>query len=200
MENELLEAQAGRDLALLEAMLEVLPDYLTQDELYYPLNNPDWPRLTLGGFLLRLRLVEAAYNRLDDSQREAVQRILVQFNEVVQEYKTHLLARLHAEFQARLRQWEHYLQELENDPAEHADFYASEVENRLVLQLLDDFLASSQVSAANPDAARLVTLDRHLADHWQHGDFILPGEVQSAYTGADDWWLYGWPDFPEKDE
>lgn len=199
MENESLEVQAGRDLALLEAMLEVLPDYLTQDELYYPLNNPDWPRLTLGGFLLRLRLVEAAYNRLDDSQRESVQRILVQFNEVIQDYKTHLVARLREEFQARLHQWDNYLRELQEDPAEHADFFPAEVENRLVLQLLDDFLASSQVSAANPHRAQLDELDRRLSLNWQHGDFLLPRAVQSAYTAADDWWLYGRPDFPPKD-
>lgn len=200
MDEETLEAQAGRDLALLEAMLEALPDYLTQSELYYPLNNPYWPRLTLGGVLLRLRRVEAAYNRLDDSQREAVQRILVRFNEIIQEYKSHLVARVHAEYQARLRQWDHYLSELEHDPHQHADFYSSEVENRLILQLLEEFLTSSQVSAASPDRARLDELDRHLAENWQEGDFILPLAVQSAYTAADDWWLYGRPDFPPRDD
>lgn len=197
MDENTLEALAGRDLAVLEAMLAALPDYLTQPELYYPLNNPDWPRLTIGGFLLRLRLVEAAYNRLDDSQREAVQRILVRFNEIIHEYKAHLVQRVHAEFQARLRQWRSYLDELERYPREHADFYKSEVENRLILQLLAEFLNSSQIDAANPDLPELESLDAHLAGNWQQGDFILPRAVQSAYTGADDWWLYGQPDFPE---
>ena len=46
----------NNDLDILQSMVEELANYLSSDVLYWPMFKANYPKMTLGGYLMRQRL------------------------------------------------------------------------------------------------------------------------------------------------
>jgi len=47
-----------KDLDILKAMVEELTNYLSSDVLYWPMFKASYPKMTLGGYLMRQRRLQ----------------------------------------------------------------------------------------------------------------------------------------------
>ena len=188
-----------QDLAVLEVMVENMADYLSVDSLFYPLSNPRYPRLTMGGFWMREERLSALSFLLDPDQLRWLQEIKDRFEGVSMSHRYQIRQKAGEELQARLRQWRGYLKGFEQDKDETRAYYANDVQVRLVLDILLGKFGGTSDELAPAVAEEVATLDARLSNIWQAGSFVWPSDWGSAYPQDDYWWLYGLPNAPVND-
>lgn len=183
----------AQDAAVLIAMAEQMPEYLDSDILYWPAPRGGMPMLTLGGYLLREHRLLALANRLSPEQQADVGAAIGRVNQALAERIVRFEKKADAELDARLRQWEEFLKDMEHDTFDRTSNYGNAVETRAIIQaLLDRLSLPPYQSEARPEQ-RLATLDTRLRNRFQPGDFVWPEAWQAAYPQPDYWWLYGTP-------
>jgi len=182
-----------RDLRILEAMAAEMDDYLRNGNLFWPLGDSSFPRLTLGGYLMREHRLDALRQRLDQPDRNRLEAAEAQFKEALVEKVVAFERRAHEEIRARLRQWNEYLKELRDPSLSAGDYYGSAVETRAMLSALQNKLESPPYQLDRRVLNELASFDRVLANYWEAGDFIWPEEWTPAYPRQPYWWLYGRP-------
>jgi hypothetical protein len=179
------------ELGYLEAGLEILEDYLLSADLYWtigaipPPGEPAFRQLTLGGLLLNAqRLLARTLSPAQDRQR---QELGAKLDDFIHRHPVAWERKASREFQARLKLWANFLNEYRDDPENHADRYAYEVERRVMLQLLTPY--ARQISRAEQDL--LVSLDKVLEAVFVPGKFIWDAEVAGKFDREVFWYLYG---------
>lgn len=185
-----------QDLTILEAMIENMADYLSVDSLFYPLPNPSYPRLTMGGYWMREERLSALSFLLDAAQQSRLQEIQAKFSEISVNNPHQIRQKAGEELQARLRQWRGYLKGFEQDKDESEAYYSNDVQVRLVLDILLSKFGGTSDELAPTVAEEVATLDVRLNNIWQAGSFVWPSDWRSAYPEDDYWWLYGLPNAP----
>lgn len=183
----------AQDAAVLAAMAGQMADYLDSEVLFWPLGRGNMPMLTLGGYLFREHRLLALPELLTPAQRTQVDAAVFQFNQVLANRVVRFEAKAHHELEARLRQWEEYLKDIDRGTFERTSNYDTAVETRAMLHALSDHLAMPPYRAEARPQQHLSLLDSRLRGRWQPGDFVWPGEWQPAYPRAEYWWLYGSP-------
>ncbi len=164
----------------LEASFEVLEDYLRSETLYWPLNikqpknEPPYPQLTPGNILLFLRRLQAL---------GASSRFQQRLEAIKAQWGAHWAQKAEREIQARLRQWEQYLQ----DTTERAPYYHYKVRERVIIQLLIEDLGDVPPASAS----RLQALDNLLKQSFVPGAFIWEAPFQAVFPRETYWFLYG---------
>ena len=179
------------ELGYLKAGIEILEEYLLSDDLYWaigaspPPGEPAFRQLTLGGLLLNeQRLLGRQLSPMLDQQRQDCRASLQDFiyrRRVAWERKSS------REFQARLKLWTNYLNEYREDPENHADRYAYEVERRVMLQLLTPY--ARMTPSAEQDL--LSSLDLVLQAVFVAGSFIWEAEIAGGFDRRVFWYLFG---------
>ena len=188
----------AQDVAVLSAMAEQMPQYLDSDILYWPAPGAGMPALTLGGYLLREQRLLALRDLLTPDQRAEVERAVTQFNQALSGRVVRFEKKAHHELEARLRQWEEYLKDMDRGVFDRSSNYDTAVETRATIQALLDRLQMPPYHVEARPQQHLSTLDTRLHGRWHPGEFVWPAEWAVAYPHAAYWWLYGSPRIEEE--
>lgn len=148
-----------------------LKAYLHSDEVFWSLGRD--PQLTLGNLLLAAASLQAA-GSLAAADRQA----LAEFK---QEWRSAWEKKAEKEFASRLRLWSVSLAELAENPSRHASFYATEVRNRVLLQLL-----AGEVPALR---SQLAGVDASLKAHTKPSGFVWDATLETAFPAGEYWFL-----------
>lgn len=181
-----------RDLEILSAMAAGMDEYLKSDVLFGKMPAGDMPMLTLGGYLMRQHRLLALSDLLSASRREQLQQAIGLFNGALIEKIVRFETKANKEVEARLRQVEEYLRDLNNKKGGGMN-YDTAVEPRVMLSALADKLQMPPYQLDERVLQSIDLLDRNLRRRWSPGEFIWPEAWQPAYPQADYWWLYGRP-------
>ncbi len=188
---------AGRDLALLAAMVEQLDSFLTRREVTRRLVF-EWRGRRLAatmslGILLNLtaRLRDLAPS-LPADQQERLQGLLRQVEKLRELRAEDYAAALRREVKSHLDSWSWYLESLSRGEQAAIDDYGSEVWIRTRLaQLLDE--AQRIGLEVQAEARRLADCDRRLRDLVEPRPETGADGAMDADTNADSWWLQAAP-------
>ena len=189
----------AQDAAVLAAMAEQMPEYLDSDILYWPSPRAGMPALTLGGYLLREYRLSALAGLLPAELQAQVGKGITHFNQALADRVVRFEKKAHHELEARLRQWEEYLKDMDRGAFDRSSNYDTAVETRAIIQALIDRLAMPPYRTEARPLQHLATLDTRLRGRFQSGEFIWPVEWASAYPRNEYWWLFGNPRISEKD-
>jgi hypothetical protein len=189
----------GQDVAVLSAMAEQMPQYLDSDILFWPAPRGGMPALTLGGYLLREHRLHALAGLLTAEQQMEVSGALTRFNQALADRVVRFEKKAHHELEARLRQWEEYLKDMDRGTFDRSSNYATAVETRAIIQALLNRLGMPPYRAEDRPEQHLAALDTRLRGRWQPGDFVWPAAWEPAYPREVYWWLYGSPRVTERD-
>lgn len=181
------------DVAVLAAMAEQIPEYLDSDILYWPAPRGGMPALTLGGYLLREQRLLALRHLLSAGQQAELDAAVAQFNAALADRVVRFETKAHKELDARLRQWEETIKDMERGSFDRSSNYSTAVETRAIIQALLDRLSMPPYHAEGRPQQHLGLLDTRLRNMWRPGDFVWPAEWAAAYPQAGRWWLYGAP-------
>ncbi|HSH03373.1 MAG TPA: hypothetical protein VLL52_12705 [Anaerolineae bacterium] len=186
------EKKLREDLNIITAMAADMDQYLTSDVLFWPLDNSQYPRLTLGGYLFRQHRLQALTHLLSSTDQNQLTDTTAQFHNSIDDRIVRVEERAHQELETRLRQWQTSLQEMRQN-ADNTAYYATAAEKRAMMDAIIDHLSHSPYRLDQDLANRLNQLDITLRSRWRDGDFIWPDEWQDAYPKSQYWWLYGAP-------
>ena len=189
----------GQDVAVLSAMAEQMPQYLDSDILFWPAPRGGMPALTLGGYLLREHRLHALAGLLTAEQQMEVSGALTRFNQALADRVVRFEKKAHHELEARLRQWEEYLKDMDRGTFDRSSNYATAVETRAIIQALLNRLGMPPYRAEDRPEQHLAALDTRLRGRWQPGDFVWPAAWEPAYPREVYGWLYGSPRVTERD-
>jgi hypothetical protein len=183
----------AQDAAALGAMASQMAEYLDSNILFWPAPRGGMPMLTLGGYLLREHRLLSLPQLLTAEQRVQVDAAVFQFNQALADRVVRFETKAHNELEARLRQWEEYLKDIDRGTFDRTSNYDTAVETRAMIKALLDRLQMPPYRVEPRPAQHLAALDARLRGRWRTGDFVWPTEWASAYPLADYWWLYGSP-------
>jgi hypothetical protein len=181
-----------KDLDILAAMAAEMDDYLRSDVQFWPLQNGNMPRLTLGGYLMRQHRLAALAHLLPEADKSRLTTAMETFREALGEKIVRFETKAQEELDMRLRQWEGFLRNLGREDSIPA-YYATSVETRAMIAALRSQLQIAPYRLSERAAERINLLDRQLRNRFQSGDFIWPEEWRPAYAQDRYWWLYGRP-------
>jgi hypothetical protein len=181
------------DVAVVEEMAEQMAQYLDSDVMFWPMSRSGMPMLTLGGYLMREHRLDKLPDLLPPQTRTTAAAAIHLFNQTLAERIVRFEAKAQQELQARLRQWEEYLKDVERGTADRSSNYGTAVETRAMIAALIDRLSLPPYQLDARPLQHLSLLDTRLRNTWQPGDFIWPAEWVSAYPQTEYWWLYGSP-------
>ena len=178
------------ELSYIQASLEELEAYLLSKDLFWPVTAPapvgPLPKLTIGNLLLSLNYLKGYSDarKLDTVQRSTYVGLerLVEAHQ--QKWTVAWQTKAAHEFQSRLRQWIHYLNDFEKNEDANAPFYQTEIRNRVLLEILREHAPEDAQNA-------LDKLDILLRGRFKPNDFIWEPQIQSAFPKKDFWFLYG---------
>ena len=187
------EDKLAHDVHILSAMAEEMEAYLGSDVLFWHMAQGGMPVLTLGGYLMRQHRLLALYDSLNGEQQAEVDAAVAQFNKALEERTVLSEQKAHRELDARLRQWEEYLKDVERGQASAKSNYSTAVEARAMIAALTDFLQLAPYQLDKRVVQRTALLDGRLRPRWVSGDFVWPEDWQKAYPRSEYWWLYGHP-------
>lgn len=181
-----------RDLVILTVMAEAMDDYLKSDILFGKMPDGSMPMLTLGGYLMRQHRLLALIDQLSAPEQMQLEQAIRLFNLALVEKIVRFETKAHKELEARLRQLDEYLRDLQNKKGGGIR-YETAVEPRLMISVLMDKLQMPPYHLDERIVQRTDLFDRNLRRRWAPGDFIWPEEWQPAYPQLLYWWLYGRP-------
>ncbi|NJL95111.1 MAG: hypothetical protein HC915_16030 [Anaerolineae bacterium] len=182
----------AQDLYVAKAMAASLDSYVRQDQLYYPL-GAEFPRMTLGGFLLRLRRLHSLQAQLSPTQAHALQEVDASHARAVATWRHHYQQKLLTEVNSRQDVLRYYLAECEEGLGQCRENYPPEAHRRTILEELQHALVRLGVPGYAAAQDRLATLDDRLRALLEDGPFLWPEPLQSVYSAAEYWWLYAQP-------
>jgi hypothetical protein len=91
---------------------------------------------------------------------------------------------------ARMRLWQTYLEEYQNDPVAGKASYPNQVSQRVIIQLLNEEQDTGSLLLV-PLQFMLQTMDAILKNAFVPGDFIWENELASGFSKDTYWYLYG---------
>lgn len=186
-----MKTSLAYDLGYVEAGLAELESYLLGNDLFWPLNSPSpigepaFEQLTPGGLLLAgARLGPRAK---PPQQRTQAESLIARLDVMRTQWRAAWEEKAAWELRSRLRQWGHYIHEIQRDPQEHGAYYSHEVRLRVLIELL-------LTEIRQPDSAdiqRLARLDFILSGWLIAGDFLWEEDLQAGFPRDPYWYLWG---------
>ena len=177
------------ELSYIRASLDQLQAYLLSKELFWPVSPPvgirSFPKLTLSSLLLAIKKLRAisSTSQLDPAQRTETAQLDRKISEIHQKWTAAWEAKAIREFRSRLRQWSHFLNDLEKNEEAHAPYYSSEVRVRVLIALLKEYATEDEKQA-------LAQLDAVLQARLKPTDFIWNAELELEFPAQEFWFLY----------
>lgn len=185
----------SHDLALLEAMVARMSDYLISDATAWKLRGSYMPPLTVGGCLMRLNRLSLLQADLVSDQRLALARARRDFDEALSDKVVRFEQRAYQELNTRLREWTTYIRDLTHSSKLMAnrDRYVAKVDTRIVIGELVGKLGEYPYRLDGRVPRDVAALDRRLRQMWQPAEFVLEPVWRKVYPADPYWWLYGHP-------
>lgn len=157
-------------LLTVERMVEELPDYLARDQLFRQLivHTPwgdELPKMTLGGLVERLHLLEAHREALTPEERARVEAARRTYEDFVHHHRRQVEQRLRREFKSYLGSWKWYLDDLRENPGKIADMRL-EAHNRRRLTVLMEEARRWGFDLGRENVRSLEKLDTWLRETW----------------------------------
>jgi hypothetical protein len=195
-------AELRHDLAVVEAMAAELEPYLKSDTLFWQLSParpivPTAPLLTIGGLVLRLHRLAGQAAALTPEQRARLAAAQESFHQTITAWKAHAAARMARELDARLNSWSWFVEDCRAQKRSCISHYPTEAELRTLIALLLEEAAGYEDVSDQRD--RLAQLDARFRQWFEPGGFVWRPALAPVYPRARFWWLYGRPDFRQKD-
>lgn len=181
----------NRDVRTVEAMAARLKPYIYEDELYGSMPG-DLPKLTIGGLLMRLSRLSALPGLLSPAQQGTVSAAQNQFDGIRKEWGVAYENKLQRELKVRISALDQFFNECADNLRGCADEYPSQVEKRVMVELLKD---EASVRSSLPAGLKggLTALDNKIHRYFDPGDFIWDARLEPAYPKEKYWFLYGKP-------
>jgi hypothetical protein len=174
------------DLDYLTYMADEMKDYLLSDEVYWHTAGP-MAEGTLGGILVRMRRLYAAYSQMSAEQKEAYDRAKTTIEGQLDKWRVQAENKARRELKARVGEWNRFIDELESDIEEYSAEWDNIVYLRTAIHLLmgirEDLISDEDAEAIAALDARYRTLAKPDAFAW---DDAFAGE----FPNEDFWWLY----------
>lgn len=178
-------------LAVLEAALEELENYLLSQEVFWPVGGKrGLPSLTLGGLELSRRALVALKGELDSEGARRSVELEKQIQMSRRKWRVAWERKAAAELKVRLNQWRAYLSDLEERSGE-AQQYSQEARTRAMATYLVE--AAGQDAEVRGLVATLEGLDARLRKSFRPGPFIWEQPLEALYPPEPYWFLYGLP-------
>lgn len=181
------------DLQVGDAMTNSMSTYLDSTAVYYPLVTATFPKLTLGGYLMRQHRLLAVKEQLSVADKDHLEKMIFEFQQTINSRVVRVEQKGQEEARIRVRQWEQAITELQETPESDIAYYPTTVENRVMLAALLSHLQQKPYQFDNDLVTDTAVVDQKLQTIWQAGEFIWPQVWQSAYPQNNYWWLYGQP-------
>ncbi len=182
------------DLGFLIAGIQEIEAYLLSKSLFWPLSTPSkpgesgYPRLTLGNLLLSKTRLKS--KELSHSQSIEIQSLEKQLDHWRIKWRIMWERKACHEFDSRLRQWGHFLDEIIHKPELNIPFFVSEVRLRVLIELLKLEINSP----SDHSIQKLSSLDGFLKSIFVPGEFIWADELESGFDRKIYWYLWGLPE------
>lgn len=182
-----------RDLKIANLIAGDLKAYLLSSRLYWPMSetgpiNYPFPMATLGSLLLRLRRLDFFKEHLSIDQQQQLSAVRSRTHEKLSEWVVQAEEKAAREIGARLQTWAAYLQDLVEHPRNHTAEYPTQVEGRMIIELLLEFVA--RAAGGQTFRGQLDALDRQLRKQVIDAPFVWDKSLAAAFPREPFWWLY----------
>lgn len=180
-----------QELRVLNAFIAHFTPYIYDNELFGQIDNR-LPKLTVGGLLFRLHLLESLKDQLTPDEQTQVQQARENFEGLRYEWLGHYKDKLLQEIRSRIRTVEWYLDDCATSPSACDAGWSNEAEKRTIIEHLR--LEAERLDALPRELkSEINQLDTHLRRYYQSGQFIWDATLQAAYPQDQFWWLHGRP-------
>jgi hypothetical protein len=194
--RSLFDVDLDKDVRAVEQMAAQLTPYIYEDELFGVMPN-DLPRLTVGGLLMRLHRLEALRDLLMARQQETVDDALQRLNQVRKEWPLAVSSKVTQELKSRLNALGQAISECEENKRTCRENYPSDMEKRVIIELLKDELQAHDKWTDEVKGA-LSNLDNRIRRVAEKDDFCWDKRVEPAYPREKFWFLYMLPPRPKR--
>lgn len=194
--DEHVSALIDHDLDYVEATVANLKDYLLGGQIYWRLSHPRHstgilPRGTLGGLLLRLHRLRALENLLTPEQCQRLDAAEQKARKGLHHWQAQAEEKAQREIHARIDSWGNYLQEVEAEPERFSPEYQAQVQSRVALVHLLEFVGHSPEWERNEIVHAVDRLHRATT---VASDFVWDPALAPAYPRDRFPWLYTRPE------
>lgn len=180
------------DLAVTEAMVNHLEDYILHDELYRTViaatpRGEQRLQMTGGDLLARLYRLPYLVDGLTAEQITQLEKLQANAQETIERLRTRFHERLVVELKSRLNSISWFLDDCADDAQRFQVEYPFEIRNRQrieeILKLVGDTLDEALLN-------RLSTLDKRIRSAIQAGNFVWDPKLKKAFPKEPYWYLY----------
>lgn len=183
----------AHDLMILEEMAGSVAAYLDSDVVDWTIPRANMPRLTLGGYLMRQKRLLALRAQLADEDQARLDSAISLFQDALEERIVRFETRAHQELHMRIAEWIGFLRDINRRAKTEVNYYAGEVDTRVVIKELVDALQRPPYELQEGVLEEISATDRMLKTRLLDHEFIWDPIWQPAYPRPAYWWLYGCP-------
>jgi hypothetical protein len=186
----------ARDLYIATAMAGQFETYLVENELFWPLSGNlrgGMPRLTVGGFLLRLHRLDGLHAHMDADQQARYADAKRAFQHGREQWTIHFYGKIDREWEMRVNLLGNFLADCDDRAITGCIAnWPNQATQRTILHLL---LVESQRRDPSPTAkkADLARLDRDLRRYLLEGEsgaFLWQDGLAPVFPEDPFWWLW----------
>jgi hypothetical protein len=185
------EVDLDRDVHVIELMAANLTPYIYESELYGVMPG-DYPRLTVGGLLMRLHRLSALNKQLSLKQQITMNEAQHLLEEVRRKWAVAYEGKIQQEIKARMINLAQCLTECEENPASCVENFPSAIEKRVMVEVLKDEAETRSVWTDELKGL-LTSIDKRIHRCAVKDEFCWDPRVQPAYPPEKFWFLYVHP-------
>lgn len=177
------------DLSILESMSYAFEAYLNYVGLFYPLETAGYPRLSLGGLLLRKNRLAEIQEQLPAELRVRFKKVDMVIEETIANHIAAVESKANSELEMRVQQWEMANKDAV-DNGEDSEFWYNNYEVRTIIHCLILFLQKQPFHLDLSLLEEASATDALWQQRWQQGPFVWEPVWQGVYPRDRYWWLY----------
>lgn len=190
--NYVLAEEPAADLAVLEAFVAELEDYIVNDELYRTVrvhlpSGDQMIQMSGGDLLTRIFRLAAERDRLTPEQQARFDAARSAVEKTIYSLRTRFHQRLGREVKARLDSLNWFLDECAGDPSRCRGEYPFEIRNR---QRIDAILSELGNDLAPELKSQVNRIDDRIRMMVKPGNFAWDARLEGVFPRTRFWYLY----------
>lgn len=190
--SKLIAEEPAVDLAIVEAMVDHLEDYIIREDLYQTVfastpRGEQRLQMTGGDLLTRLYRLHAQRDDLTSEQATRLDVLQASADATIKSLKTRFLTRLQVEVKARLDGLSWFLDDYAEDSQQGRVEFPFEIRNR---QRIEEILKLLGDNLDEPLVNRLESIDKRIRSATQPGNFVWDAKLAAAFPNSPYWYLY----------
>lgn len=193
--NYVLAEEPAADLAVLEAFVAELENYIVNDELYRTVRvhlptGDQMMQMSGGDLLTRIFRLNAERDRLTPEQQARFDAARSAAEKTIYSLRTRFHQRLQREIKARLDSLNWFLDECAGEPARCRGEYPFEIRNR---QRIDAILAELGNDLPSELKSQINRIDERIRMMVKPGSFAWDARLEGVFPRTRFWYLYVTP-------